>query len=521
MAQDLDLNLPPNAPATYTDEHQNSDSKPAALYTLVTLSDNGLHEVARVCESECLTDEGEAVRPAPEPHFVSEPLVAVYQSHLQLAGQGEFDPYYFIVVVDKDWKNNGVLLVTLYTDDEPPAIDSFLCKAEEAGSLVQNLQIANTDWEECRENYEIGVEDESDGDDNDDEDAEEGDDDVVEPPTDAAEGQSEDEGPEYPSKKPDYDYLIPIYTLESVNADAIVSSLEQDIEDKPSPFNDFQVRHQASLKPTGPSIKDITTLSKPDPQITKGLVAEACALHPIRCRANKWLNKSYFLVCDNTESTTSGLLIVKLTWDGVTKGRSKAELREIGSTASHETIRVEGTNTEAIRYAYSNIVDGTAIFSRAHPSFFVFQLNADMPHQGVKLVDPEYWDRKMRDKYCVVAWTPIQVQVSPKAAEAFDRLWTLAEAVDAFPWMCYANRFEEHFSRQYFVWFDHKTVKEQGVVIVRYNWDMNIERSEGELWALRSDTVKTMRVPVKEAKSKTLAAIKDGSDDWAWEAYTA
>jgi len=157
MAHNLDLTLPPTASASYLSQNPGTDLLPAALYTLVILSEDELHEVACACEFDSGLEEGKVVRPAPEPHFVSQSLKAVYDSHLQLGAQGEFDPIFFVVVVEKNWKERGVLLVTLENDDEPPGIDSFFCRPEGAGSTVQNLQIANSDWTECREHYRVDL----------------------------------------------------------------------------------------------------------------------------------------------------------------------------------------------------------------------------------------------------------------------------------------------------------------------------------------------------------------------------
>jgi hypothetical protein len=387
------------------------------------------------------------------------------------------------------------------------------------------LQIANMDWEDCREGFEVG----NDGEEEEEEEEEEGKDDdekeeeVVELPTGADEGQSDDEGPEYPSKKPAYDYLVPIYILESVDADTVISSLEEDSDDKPDSFADYRIRNQGSLKPTVESNKDIKTLSRPDPVITNDLIAQACALHPVRCRANKWLNKTYFLVCDNTQPSKSGLVLVKLAWDGVTKGRSKAELRAIGNSSSHETIRLPGTCESGITYGYVMIADDLSIFSRTHPAFAMFLLNADLPFHVAKTVDKKHWDRKQGDHYFVVAWESVELHPSSSpTVENKDMRWTLEEAVNRFPWFCYANRFEPLFNRQYFIWFDHETVKDEGVVLVRYDWDGDIEKTEEELWDFKElDAVRTIRVPAKDAMAKILTAAKDGSDDWAWEAYRA
>jgi hypothetical protein len=324
MAQNIDLTLPATAPAVYLSQERETDNFILPLYTLLPLSDDELRNIARACESDAANEEGDLVRLAPEPRINSQSLRAVYDRHLELGVQGEFDPVHFAVVVDQDWKTSGVLLVTLEDDDEPPAVSSFMCRPEGIGLAVQNLQIANMTWEDCEEMWGI-VNDDGSGDDDDDEDEDDEDEEKKDEfPTDAEEGQSDDEGPAYPPKTPAYDYLIPIYILESADADAVIASLEEDADGKPDPFTDYRIRNQANLKPTEDGSKDMAMLSKPDPTITNDLVAQACALHPIRCRANKWLNKTHLLVCDTTQPSQSGILIVKLAWDGITTGRSKA-----------------------------------------------------------------------------------------------------------------------------------------------------------------------------------------------------
>ncbi|KAF2827257.1 hypothetical protein CC86DRAFT_208778 [Ophiobolus disseminans] len=527
MAHNFDLTLPPTAPANYLSRDHPREGEFAALYTLIPLSEAKLREIASACEPNYEKGEDDIVRVAPEPHFISQPLRAVYDSFLELDSIRQFDPYYFVVVVHEDWRKEGLLLVNIYNDDEPPAIDSFFCKAEDVGSIVLNLQIGNTDWYEAREGYEVGVDNgEEDGDDDDedkddDDEGDKGKDDEPELPTDAGERQSEDEGPEYPSKKPTYDYLIPIYTLDSVDADAVISSLEEDMDDKPNPFTDYQIRHQASLKPTNPSSKDIKTLSKPDPLITEDLITQACALHPIRCRANKWLNKTYLLIVDTTSPSTSGLILVKLTWDHTTTGRTKASLHTIGTNAPRKTTRIPGT-LDAIKYDYNMIATNTAIFARKHPAFAMFYINEELPFNGVAPVDAPHWDRKSRSEYFVPAWRRVHLpsSSSPQAPpEELEIEWTLPEAVSRFPWFCCANRFEPLLDRTYFIWFDHLTVEREGVVLVRYEWDRDVEKGEGELWDAREGKVWILRVGAGEAMERILKAEREGSEGWEWEAY--
>jgi hypothetical protein len=58
------------------------------------------------------------------------------------------------------------------------------------------------------------------------------------------------------------------------------------------------------------------------------------------------------------------------------------------------------------------IVDGLSILYHTHPAFGIFQLNADMPHHGVEIIDPQHWNRKGGDKYFVVAGSPIEMHPS-------------------------------------------------------------------------------------------------------------
>jgi hypothetical protein len=157
MAHRLDLKLPRTAPAAYLSQTSDTGYLPIAIYTLVPLPEEELDEVTRVCQQDYDDDAEEAVRAAPEPHFISQPLRAVYDSHLQLGLQGEFDPTFFIVVTARDWKKEGLLLVTLINDDEPPAIESFMCEAESVSTSLLNLLVANLGFTDLRESFEVGV----------------------------------------------------------------------------------------------------------------------------------------------------------------------------------------------------------------------------------------------------------------------------------------------------------------------------------------------------------------------------
>lgn len=96
------------------------------------------------------------------------PLRDVFEYHLELGAEQIYDPIYFIVATVRDWKKEGVLLVTLDDDNLECKVDSFQIKAEASGLSVVNLQIANSSWDEEKECYALDSGGESGDDDNDD-----------------------------------------------------------------------------------------------------------------------------------------------------------------------------------------------------------------------------------------------------------------------------------------------------------------------------------------------------------------
>jgi hypothetical protein len=82
----------------------------------------------------------------------------VLDYHLQLVERGEeLEPIMFIVLVEEDWKQRGVLLVCLDADpdNEECKTDKMWVKAADSGGIVVGIQLGNSDWEESRESYEL------------------------------------------------------------------------------------------------------------------------------------------------------------------------------------------------------------------------------------------------------------------------------------------------------------------------------------------------------------------------------
>lgn len=93
---------------------------------------------------------GKNVSLAPQAKFINQPLRAVFKYHLELAEKDAFDPIRFIVAIVEDWKEKGVLLVTLNNDDMECRIDKFCIKAEESGLMIVNLRIGKLMWMEVK-----------------------------------------------------------------------------------------------------------------------------------------------------------------------------------------------------------------------------------------------------------------------------------------------------------------------------------------------------------------------------------
>ncbi|KAG9740333.1 hypothetical protein KCU73_g9238, partial [Aureobasidium melanogenum] len=104
---------------------------------------------------------------ATQPHFSGHTLRDVYDHHIQASKEddNEMHPHFFIVADQKDWDTKGVLCVYLHagrslnaTDDEDYGNESTVgvlrCGVEMADCICCNLEIANMDWFEFKEEEE-------------------------------------------------------------------------------------------------------------------------------------------------------------------------------------------------------------------------------------------------------------------------------------------------------------------------------------------------------------------------------
>ncbi|KUJ14089.1 uncharacterized protein LY89DRAFT_687345 [Mollisia scopiformis] len=160
----IDLTLPQtNDPAINQRLlHECTSLNQAVVYIHAELSPTEIEEVVRACnEGTEETHDDDTVVLSPKHDFVGQPLQASYDYHIKnIVPEDKYDQGNYVAVVDKDWKEKGVIQVTIVDghdqedeeDEEIKAgIDKLRCPASETGIQIVNLQIANIDWEEMKE----------------------------------------------------------------------------------------------------------------------------------------------------------------------------------------------------------------------------------------------------------------------------------------------------------------------------------------------------------------------------------
>ncbi|KAI5273189.1 hypothetical protein E4T47_03612 [Aureobasidium subglaciale] len=253
MAQ-VDLTLPESVPQMARHHTKPMTLDPFALYFLVDCT-HDLDEIIKACNSECLRDD--YVQCRTRTAFESGSLNEVINHHVDICEAEHLDPRYIIVVADKDWKKSGVMMVTLDDDDLECKPDLFWIKVEDSGLVLINLQIANTDWFEAKESYEITEE--------------------PEPWSDSA-----------PTKAPGTGFYIAFYAIEEIDSDELI----QKVQPFPSqPAEDYCCRFEGHL------------------EHGVDVVEQATQLHLKQCLVNPLLQKDMMFVVDSPEFVEKGLLM--------------------------------------------------------------------------------------------------------------------------------------------------------------------------------------------------------------------
>lgn len=518
----MDLSLPSRWPSEARFEQM--DLLPCALFTLVDLTEDELERVRQACEAACIetgSEPNSSVRIASQPRFIEQPLRAVFNHHVEWRSRDaplEFDPKLFIVVVDVDWQQKGVLIVTLDDEEEEGGnVDSFLTRAEDVGHIIGNVQIGNMGWDELKELYELENGGENDGDDgdggDDDRDNDAGPDahrgDGDEADVSHQPGPDSDDhdlgGPPPPKASSAMGFYIPIYIHSQLQADDVLQELEPMIRYKTP--DDYACRIQDTLTPS-PAAASLSAASH-------DLVAQAAALHPLRCARNQWLQQKMFILVDTPDPVENGMLMVRLDWAGLTNDQvpprssstSKTDLVAKGAALAEAldfnscTIRLRYNCQYGLQDPFLTIAHGDAKWpsetARQRPKFLVCQYNTpdaewgfgvDLLYAGVPYQQEYSQEQLILDQELIVR------EKYNGTAKNFE------EAVSKFPMVCRENRFVQNLDTRHFICIDRLDIAEAGVLLVRRRWDGNVRgRTDQELMELDVVGVRSARVPVKDA----------------------
>jgi len=526
MSDSPDLTLPSKAPGMERYHHTPMELLPFALYTLVDFTDEELTQLQAVCESETDCDPGTKVKYPAQYKYVGGPLRAAFAYHLQLGREGEFDPTYFIAATSQDWREKGVLLVTLDDDDLECNVDSFQTRAETSGLSLVNLQVGNTDWFEEKENYELGNGDDDetpDEDSNDDSHSDESD-----GGNEATAGAIATLTAGVPTQPPPTGFFIGVYAHSETDGTALIRKIEPAAHLKTP--EEFVCRLQSDTS--------FTNLSSDD------TVTQACKTHPYRTQQFPHLHPNLFLVGSSQED---GILLIHLDWSGSTNGLSMEQLFDIGSTAPRKTRTIEASPTTTVPI-FCDIACGRRKWISEHSMFGVYTVPyPDCDIKILELVDNQ-WSRRRRGEERVVVgqnipesprnirirgrktgYDGVVVPVGGQGVGGESMLIPSSETfyagvIRAHIALVYRCRFLGNFCKRYSIVAATTSPDVEGVLLFRIDWEGGFGEETGrqrnahaqgdELVGRWREVVEVLQCENVGVAHEFLSEVVDGRRDW-------
>ncbi|KAI1272624.1 hypothetical protein F5Y07DRAFT_379354 [Xylaria sp. FL0933] len=353
----IDLTLPPiSSPALDPYKHISDPLLPFALYIHAAItSEEEITAIEDECNSQLL---GSAmVKRAPRHNLQGQPLLAALTDHLINISARRFDPFYFAAVVDANWREAGVILVALDdgSDEEVCRIDRMRVPARDAGLVLVNVQLANVDWEEYKEDYGCDEGGNVDGDGDEDEDR--GQERREEPFVTEPDGTDEEYSDGASKTLPNVGYWIGFYAIPGIDYETVMRGLCP-AWDPPQPSSELICRPEGRV-PAGDTAKAL---------------AEAERLHPMRCRNNPHLHRSMFLVIDTLDYKEKGVFLVRMKWDEKLvedKNLSYSELSEYREDVETDTQRLPYLNSTTITI-FNEIHAGYRPWKHTHKTFLAY-----------------------------------------------------------------------------------------------------------------------------------------------------
>ncbi|KAH8179048.1 hypothetical protein LIA77_00567 [Sarocladium implicatum] len=448
----VDLTLPRTSSPTidpYKEIPENLN--PFALFVHVELENPGeLAQVEQAC-NEQVSDvshehDGPVRRVISRWDFKGEPLRASVAYFLEtILPTREWDFFYYVAIVDRDWRDKGVLLVTMDDGDEDEdeaRIDIVRVQANEAGLALVNLQIGNANWEDYKEAEDDDDDDdgrESDYDDDANETEDYYHDDDLELSWETSvpdEDYSDGAGDDILSGR----YWFGLYVAPQVRWKPLLYELQPAWGARSLNFPDLPCRPEGRLSGTRRS----------------ELIAEAARLHPMRCRNNPVLLRTMFMIADEQSYQEQGFLLVKIDWDCNAADDAKVSLSDLANLGQHAMVDSQriGFHDGTTMTIVDQLVEGTRPWKAAYKCFGAYAGPAiQIPHYYLKAVDKDFFGRHAgAEKF--IQWTPefdedktAEHGVSQDVTKAFQR--TLQEH-----WQHWVpeERFRPNFCPEYFIW---------------------------------------------------------------------
>ncbi|KAF2106080.1 hypothetical protein BDV96DRAFT_591596 [Lophiotrema nucula] len=501
----VDLTLPESSsPAIDAYKDMPDDLLPFALFVHVRLS--GDDELARV-EEACNSQIGgtNTIQRVPGLDFSGQPLRAALAEHLNKLATRRFDPFYFVAVVDEDWKEVGLVIVTMDdgSDEDVCHIGQLRVPVEEVGLVLVNLQLANMDWSELEEQYEVpagghGDDDNDSDDDGSDSGGDEGGD-QHRPDQTSPTAKHEDsmrtshswtDVSEYSDgasdKPPNVGYWIGLYAIPGIDFEAVMRALH------PS---------------WGPLVPFPELICRPEGRVPAESQAKAVVhakrLHPLRCRNNLHLHRGMFLIIDRPSYEEDGILLVKADWDEKAlesqKTMADVELAALGQAAETDTQRLPFSNATTITI-FNEIKAGYRPWKHTHKTFLAYAgPQTRYPSVYLAAVDKSFKRRKSGAERFL--GRNVQFTLTADGDVVTETGTGFQTALDQHAGFVHEARFCATLCPEYFVYCDKELAAKdtnESVVLVKVDWEAS--------WSM-------MECKAGDAYQE-LCDVVDGNKDW-------
>ncbi|KAK8876827.1 hypothetical protein PGQ11_001773 [Apiospora arundinis] len=445
----VDLTLPASSsPAIDPYKDLPDPLLPFALFVHIELSaSDELASIEEACNSQ--TEGATNVHRAPRHDLSGLPLRAALNEHFNLVSTRRFDPFYFVAVVDENWRETGLVIVTMddgtsdEDDDHTCQIDQLRVPAKDVGLVLVNLQIANADWADFKDEY--GSDDQGGGDD----------------------------GNQGPSMEKPGDSIKPFDSFQtdeeySDGASSTLRSLDYYIGFFAIPGIDFETVMRELHPSWGPRVPTSELGCRPEGRVSAGgqaeVVAQAKRTYPLRCRNNPQLHRGMFLIVDTPDYHEDGVLLVKTDWDekagADNKDKTMAELAALGEAAATDTQRLPFANATTMTL-FNEIKAGYRPWKHTHKTFLTYAgPRTKYPSEYLAAVDKSFKRRKSGSQRF------LEKNVQHRSTDADDGAVGFEMALDQHWGFVHEERFCGTLCPDYFVYCDRGlTAKDTGETV--------------------------------------------------------